>query len=199
MIREICVELQAELRAQGCPLSVVFGPERTAPTTYARERIVIEHDEGGDSFGPARATHKNPRVRMVRNVGAKLTIYVQSVASGAALFEHRRRAEHVLDLVLVALEKVIVVRKNGWTIKGGKFVVPADMAPSEEQSGAAYEFTFSFERAVMVQKWNGDVRQEHALGAGEIRSTTRVSAQGGVDDDDDFTTVPAGAETGCGS
>ncbi len=159
MLHEIGVELGAALAAQGCPLRVVDGPEATKTTTWARERIVIEHDDG-DGFAPVRSQHRNPKFRMVRNVAAKVTVYAKSPAEGAMDWEHRRRAEHVLDLVLVALEKVLVARKNGWTPKGGAFIKPDDLQNSEVAGGAVYELKFTVERGVFEQKWNGDIRAQ---------------------------------------
>lgn len=159
MIHELGIELGSALAAQGCPLKVVDGPEPTRSTTFARERIVIEHDDG-DAFAPVRSQHRNPKLRMVRNVAAKVTIYAQSPASGATDWEHRRRAEHVLDLVLVGLEKVILARKNGWVLKSGRFLVPADLQKSETAGGAAYELSFTVERGVFEKKWSGAVRAQ---------------------------------------
>lgn len=190
MIHEIGRELQAALRAKGCPFNVVDGPEGQATTTYARERIVIEHDEAGDSFGPTRSQSRNPRNRMIRNVGVKITIYAQSSASGALEFEHRRRAEHVLDLVLVALEKVITARHNGWVVKAGRFINPEDLAKSETIGGAVYELSFTVERGVFDTTFTNAARPEFTMGAGGISSTTRAMRPGADEAD---------AEIACGS
>lgn len=179
MIHEIGVELGVALAAEGCPLKVVDGPEPTKTTTYARERIVIEHDDG-DSFGPVRSQRPNPKHRMNRNVAAKVTIYAQSAAPGALDWEHRRRAEHALDLVLVALEKVIVARKNGWTLKGGGFVQPEDLQKSECAGGVAYELKFTVERGVYEQKWNGDIRPQ--VTGVTITGTDRITTKNGPSD-----------------
>ncbi len=78
-----------------------------------------------------------------------------------------------------------------------EFVPVADLAASEALSGAAYELTFTFDRAVMVATWAGAARPSTAIGG--FTSTTKASFKGGHDDDDDQTTVPAGAETACGT
>lgn len=179
MLHEIGVELGFALAAQGCPLKVIDGPEPTKTTTFARERIVLEHDDG-DSFGPTRSQHRNPKFRMVRSVAAKITIHAQSAADGATAWEHRRRAEHVLDLVLVALEKVVVARKNGWTPKGGGFVRADDLQKSEVAGGAVYELTFTVERGVYEQKWNGDVRPQ--VSGVTITGTDRITLANGPSD-----------------
>lgn len=194
MIHEICTELQLALLAKGCRFPVL-DREPTTTTTFGRERIVVEHDDGGDSFGPVLGQHKNPKQRMTRKVGAKATIYAQSPTAGALEFEHRRRAEHVLDLVLVCLDDVIRIRKNAWTPSGGKFVVPDDLAKSDAYAGAVYELKFSVDRAVNVQTWAGAARPEYALADGVFKGATKVSLKGGVDDDGD----PSTPETACGA
>lgn len=173
MLHEIGVELGAALVTKGFPLKaipIVDGPEPTRTTTYARERIVIEHDDG-DSFGPTFSTHRNPKVGMTRNVAGKITIYAQSPSPGATQWEHTRRAEHILDLVLVALRGVMSVRKQGIVWKGGRFIRPADLERSETQGGAVYELTFAVERGVYAQTWAGAVRPEGTVGPGGITIT----------------------------
>lgn len=191
MMHELIIELQAALRARGCPLPVVER-ESLATTTWSRERIVVEHDEGGDSFGPVRGQHVNPKHRATRRVGAKIQIYAQSTKSGALEFEHRRRAEHVLDLVLVALSESATMRRSRIEFGRGRFVQPDDLDESEKFGGSVYELLFTFDRAVMVQTWAGDAQPTTTLGPGGIRSTTQVSMAGSNDDEPD-------AETACGA
>jgi hypothetical protein len=192
MLREIARELETALKAKACPLPVYFGPESTKTSTWARERIVLEHDTGAaDSFGPARSQTKNPKHRMTRNCAAKVTIFAQAPAPGAQPFEHFRRAEHALDLVLVQLEAVILARKNAWTIKSGRFVQPDDLVKSEKAAGAVYELAFTVERAVVDRTWAGDKRPEATVG------TDGVSIVSG--DEIKTTNGPAdqAAETAC--
>lgn len=192
MLHEIGVELGAALAAKGCPLKVVDGPEATGSTTFARERIVIEHDDG-DAFRGALSQRNTPRYHYVRDIAGKLTIYAQSPAAGATHWEHRRRAEHVLDLVLVALDLVAANRKNQWKPKSGRFLLPADLAASETAGGVAYELTFTYERGVFEQKWSGAVAPTTAVGGDDgltIGSTTKVSLAHGSGDPPE--------ETGCG-
>ncbi len=160
---------------------------------------MLEHDEGGDAFAAAASQTINPKIRYVRNIGCKLTIYAQSTRTGALEFEHRRIAEQALDAVLVAMDDVAAARKNGWAIKGGKFITPADLDKSQAQAGAVYELTFTFERGVSERTWANAIRPESTLTSGHMTSRTRVSMRGGADDDDDPNNVPASAETACGA
>jgi hypothetical protein len=164
MLHEIGVELAAALRTKKCPIGVVDGPEPMGTTTWGRERIVIEHDdEGGDAFSHVLSQHKNPKHRATRAIGVKVTIYAQSTRPGALHWEHRRRAEHTLDIVVVALADVITARKNAWRITGGKFVTPPDLDSSEKPGGAVYELKFTVDRGVYEQKWTGEIRPQMTM------------------------------------
>lgn len=187
MIHEIGVEIGAALAEQGCPIKVVDGPESTTPTTGARERIVIEHDEdAGDTFTNVKSQHRNPKMRAIRNIGAKITIYAQAVNANAVHWEHRRRCEHILDLVYVALNLVLMTRQNGYRITKARFIQPADLKPSEQIAGAVYEITLTIERGVYEQTWKGEKQPEGTLSG--IGSTTSVNLPGSA-------TQP---EIGCG-
>ncbi len=191
MIREISVELQTELRAAGCPLSVIYD-EVTTTATNGRERIVMVEDEtGGDRFKPARSQRAYPRHVLTRAIGVKLTIYAQSSKAGAQTFEHRRRASHILDLVLVAMATVASKRKNSWEPTGGRFTKAADLEASERIGGAVYELSFLFDRGVFEQKWNGDTVETFEVAEGLFENRTDVSLANG----------PTGGPvvTGCGS
>jgi hypothetical protein len=187
VIHEIGLELQAYLHSAAVkyPFSVVDGPENTQTTTGARERIVIERDPDGDTFDAPRSQTKTPKHLMLRNIGVKITIYAQSPAPGAAQFEHYRRAEHVLDLVLCGLYSVLRARKNEWTVTKGRFVTPEDFQGTEAIVGAVYELHLTIERAVFVQSWAYETAPTAAVTA--FRSTTNVGIAG-----------QTGTETGCG-
>lgn len=200
MIHEIARELLAALKAKGCPFPVVDGPESTTTTTYGRERIVVEHDEdAGDTFRPPMQQLVNPRSFATRIPGYKLTIYAQSANAGAREFEHRRRAEHVLDLVIVALFQIASTRKNNFVLSAGKFTQPADLQKSETIGGAVYELKFTFDRGICERNWDGSIAGEFTIIADTVKNTTKVSLDGGPDNDGNPVTPPAIAETACGT
>lgn len=175
MIHDVGVALQAKLRERGCPVIVVDGPERAKTATFARERIVIE--ETADSFGPPLVTRGNPPRRFEAREGAKLTIYAQSPAAGALLFEHKERAKQIRNMALVALDDVIRgTFKSQWSQTGGAFVPPDDLKDSEQPPGAVYELTFSIARGVFEVTWTGDKAPEGTLE--HVTSTTEVSING---------------------
>jgi len=158
MIHDVGADLLTQLQANACPFPVIDGPEFRPTTTFARERIVIEQDmNGGDSFTSRRQADTNPRTWLTRNTGVKLTIYAQCPNKGALYWEHIYRAEHVLDMVLVALSIIAKERKNLVVFKSGKFVLPADLKESETPGGAVYELLFTFDRGVADRTWTGAV------------------------------------------
>lgn len=197
MIHEIGLELQKQLRARGCPLEVVDGPERTKTTSWTKQRIVLEDDDGGaDAFAPVRSQHINPKLRYTVNQACKLTIYAKSERSGAMLFEHRRVAKAARDMVLCALDLIASRRKNAWKAGGGRFITPVDLQESEQPGGAVYELKFTFERGVKDVTWAGRPTPEATLTA--LQNTTKVSRANALDDNDPLT-IPADAETACGA
>lgn len=180
MIHDIAAAVDAELKTKKCPIRIVLDAERTKATTYARERILFEEDDdAGDTFGPIHTPQKNPRPRMLSNVGAKITIFAQAANAGTAQWEHRRRARHVLDLVLVALDKVLKGKKQGYALSKGGFVKLADLESSESVSGAVYELSLSIERNVFEQTWAGDKRPEATIGVDvAVSNTVRAAIEG---------------------
>lgn len=195
MIHEIGRELEAALLAQGCPFKVVDGPEATAPVTYRDSRIVIERDEAaGDSFVLPASQTINPKMYAVRNIAVKITIYAQSAAAGAVPFEHRRRVERVLDMVIISMIEIAAIRKNGIKFTGGRFVQPTDLEKSEAIAGATYELKLTFERGVTKKTWAGAIQPEFTIVVGTIQNSTAVSRAFGPDDDNDPNTPPAIAE-----
>jgi hypothetical protein len=194
MIHEVAKEIGVLLKARGCPIPVVDGPEQTTPTGYARERIVVEHDEdAGDGFSPVKGSFVNPVPRAIRDIGVKVTIYTQHPELGAMPFEHRRRAEHALDMFIVALFEVAAVRRNAFNLTGGKFVQPIDLKTSEKIGGAVYELKFTIDRGIRQLTWQGEKRPEATLDPEtgvKAKSKTNVALANGAED--------APVETGCG-
>lgn len=191
MIHEVGVDLGTYLKSKGCPFKVIDGPEFRPTTTFARERIVIEHDPAGDSFGARRQADKNPRTWMTRNTGVKITIYAKHPNTGSTYWEHIRRAEQVLDQVLVGINVVAKQRANLCTFKSGKFVLPPDLKDSETPGGAVYELLLTFDRGVAERNWDMSADPTAEVGDGFIKSTTVVS---GVTEDGG-----ASSETACGN
>ena len=197
MIHELGAELAARIGEKGCPFGVVDGPE---PTTQAggwgRERIVIEHDTSGSaSFGPARSQSINPKHRHVAVEGYKLTIYAKSAHPGATVFEHRRRATKVRNVVVAAMDYVAAVRKNRWLPTAGTFITPPDLVGAEKPGGAVYELKFTYESPIEERTFADATAEEFTVDATNLESTAEASLYRGEDDDSNPNNVPAAAET----
>lgn len=178
MLHRIGVQLQSMLQARGCPIPVVDGPEGSQTATFGRERIVLEHQPNGDRFVATQSQRPNPVHRMVRNVGAKITIYAQSPRAGALEIEHKSRAEQILDLVLVGLGDCAATSTifNVWEPTGGGFFVPPDLAGSDRPGGAAYELALTFARAVREKAWDGSIAEEATI-TGDATGVSIVTAK----------------------
>jgi hypothetical protein len=193
-LREIARAVDAALAARSVPVRCVAGPEKTGTTTYARERVVIEHD-GGDTFGPPRSQKLNPRALFNRSVGAAVRIYARSPVAGADVLDHRGRCEEILDHVAHALDAVIRgQRKSTWTANGGDFEDLPDLAASDARAGALYVLRISYDRAVLNVAWSTGAAAEEAEYGGAagvaLTNETQVSLANGPDG--------AAVETGCG-
>lgn len=194
MLHEFGVQLQTKLRARGCPVAVVDGPEPTGTATWGRERIVVEHD--GDGFSNTRSVHKNPPHRMIRNVGTRITIYAQSTRAKALPFEHENRAAAILDAVLVGIVDVAASGAeapfNAYAINAGRFFVPPDLEGTERRGGAAYELSVTFERPVVEQSFQGEIAEEVAVG-GENGIGVSNTVLASLDGEDTEIVIPSEA------
>jgi hypothetical protein len=172
MIHEIGKELAAELVTLGWNIPVVDGPEPTDAATNTRERIVIERDrDSKDSYTFNRSGWRNPQTAgAIRNTATKITVYSKSPAANATEWEHERRLETILDQLIFALVNVIAIRKQDFTISGGKFVEPKDLAGSPQIAGAVYELTLTIARGVFRR-----VRDEYEIVDGTIVNTDQIT------------------------
>jgi hypothetical protein len=195
VIHQIAKDLGKYLASRGCGFPV-YDKEATAPTTWARNRVVVARGDE-DKVGPPRFQSRNPKVHFIRTIPATITIFAQSTKTGAQEFEHRRVADNVVDMVLIALRSIAGTRKSGLAIVSSKRVPIDDLEKSERVGGYAHEIAFTIERAVSERTWAGAIQDEFEVIEGGIRSVTKV-AYSGSDDDGDINTAPASAETACG-
>jgi hypothetical protein len=169
LLYEISKEIDALLQIREVPHRIVYGPERAASNS---ERIVIEHDRSGDSFDMTGIT-SNPKSFAVRWQGAIARIFAKDPISMARVQDHERRAEAVLDRLIVCIDRVRSTRKNNLRIASGAFVNPRDLEGSETWPGVVYELRFSIDRAVLDRKWDNSARPEGTLEGG-LRNQTIV-------------------------
>lgn len=179
MIHAIGEQLATALATAGIPIPVYDGPERRKTSTFARERIVLEHF-GEDRLLPRHRADSQPHTKFSRVVAYKATLYVQNPSKGSAEFEHRIRAEALLDQVIIAIETICKDRQNLWGWISGKFVTPDDMKDAETLGGAVYEMLFTIDRGVTDASWTGGVPGTVTITEGFITNTTEVEVAGGT-------------------
>jgi len=194
VIYEIHKEVATELKAQGCPLPVVYGPERQGlGAALPASRIVFERDRSrGDVAKPGKARTSNPRMVAARAMGAVCRIYAQSTLTGAAGHDHERLADQAVDLVTVALHKVIGRRQTEWAISSAKLLSREELALRglEVWPGVVYEMRFAVDRGVFDATWAGEAVEELPVADDLIVSKTEVSLANGPS--------PVVTETACG-
>lgn len=180
MIHEIATEIGAELVARGCTLLVVDGPEGAAQAAnYWPERIVVEHDlDGTDSFAAPMSQRVDPRQTFTRWIAVKATVYAQAAEGAATVWEHRRRAEHALDMLVAAMRAVCMKRHNGLELTGGRFVTPDDLAASTTPAGAVYELKAKIARGMpAAATWDTATRPTATVGGLDgVTITNRTEA-----------------------
>ncbi len=184
MIHEIGVELQAFFVSRGAGgFPVIDGPEIRGTSTYSRERVVLEHDmEGGDTYGSRLRADHNPRTRLTRDVGYKVTVYAQYPRKGAIYWEHKQRAEKVMDMVQVGLDRIVKARQNIIQFRSSKFEFPPDLKDGETPGGAVYVMYCTIDRGVADRMWNdapphasATIVAPYASGGPYITAITTVS------------------------
>lgn len=161
MIHEIGTELEELLKARGCPLPVVDGPEFNL-TAWGKDRVVIE-TAGGDAFIPVKRISHNPKRFAIRRIGVQIRVFARVDRAGAQPFEHRRKTDHALDLVYVALEKIAKTRGNEFTLRTTDYYTPPDIAPSDVPNGCAYQMQLFWDRSVDDRDWKYNAADEGTI------------------------------------
>jgi len=199
MIHELGRDLQTQLRAVGCPFTVV-DRESFKTATTSRQRIVIEYDRASrDEWAAPLRLSRNPKVYFIHRPACKITIYAQSTKANATEFEHDHVALGAAYTVATAMRTIMAEQGLGLFMPDSAgFIDPEDLADAEKRGGSVYEMKFTFDAAVPDVTWAGADIPEFSILSTSIRSTTKVSRFRGPDDDGDDTTVPATAETACG-
>ncbi len=196
MIHDIGVAVQARIRARGCPVTIIDGPEPTSTTTYGRERVVFE-EFGGDSFEGPKSHHKNPKHAGDMLIGARIRIYAQSQRAGAFPFEHRFRARLILMQLIVALREELLLRGQPFVLGKGDYFVPPDLEATAIANGAAYELPFVYRAGIPVHTWTGEANPTGTLEGGLVNRTEMSDGSVSDDVDEDGNPIVI-VETACG-
>ena len=178
MIYNIAKKLQDAIKAKGCPLRVVYGPEFPAPVAQTDSHIVMSMDrQAGDKFNPTRSQHLNPRVFHVRAVGAVIRIYACSPLAGAAVQDHERMANAVVDVIACALRVIAAASRMpiNYTAAGFMTAEALQQTKLDRWAGVVYEIKFTVDRAVQDTTYQGAVAEEATIGGtGGVGIATEV-------------------------
>jgi len=183
MLYTITQELKTALAAKGCPVPVVYGPERSGG--LIGQRIVVERDrQSGDQFTGPRSQQRNPGLVDVRAIGSVLRVYAQSGVAGANVWDHERVADQVIDLVTVALRRIVSARKTLWRIGAAKLLSSdeLELRGLKTWPGVVYELRFQIDRGVFDYTWTGDAKPEATMGGtgGVTVTAPTVTITGGA-------------------
>jgi hypothetical protein len=158
MLYDVAKLVATSLASRGCPLPVVYGPERFADVGLTNSRIVFERPRKAvDVTKPPRSSKNNPPRRYERSISGLIRVFAHSNVDGARVQDHEDMAEQAVDLVLVSLEVAIAKMKTTHKIGSGGFVSAADMDLDELESwpGVVYELPITIQRAVYDRTWAG--------------------------------------------
>jgi len=177
MLAQLTSLLRTALVAQGCPVPVIDGPERSAAAS-ADTRIVVQRTVGEpENVRAPMSRPVNPKAFAVREIACLIRIYARSTVSGASVRSHLALADALADLVVVQMTKVVQSQKQGLPRWGAGKVVPlADLELEGMQTwrGVVYDLPVSIDRGVLDRTWALAARSEFDLDAGAIRSVTLV-------------------------
>lgn len=178
MIYELTQRVATEMTAKSCPFPVLYGPERMAPSAINSTRVVIMRDrQGSEAVDAPRTQQRNPKAVMMRGIPGVLRVYATSTVAGAAVQDHEDLADQIVDLLLVAIRKVVTTAKTMWRIvSAGLLSAEAlQLIGLETWPGVVYEMKFVVDRGVMDAPYTGEPKPEATLAAGSIVSSTHVS------------------------
>ena len=181
MIYQLAQLVKSELAAQGCPYSVVYGPER-APYSLSTPRIVIERDRtSSETIAAPRARMANPVNVATRIIACKARVFAQSTLGGATVGNHEAEADLVVDKLICAIFKCVRIQKKLFEFGQGKLLGADELKYSglEAWPGVVYELEFTVDRGVFQTTWTQAAKAEATLGGedGVVFGTT-ISAGG---------------------
>lgn len=176
--------LRTNLLAHKCTIPLIYDtPERTQSINFARERIVLEYDtDETDSFGPPQTQSRNPpKPVATRTIALKATIYARHPNQGALAFEHKERAESILDMFVCALMEAQSSQQRVRVFpKSGRWLTPPDAKQSERPSGAMYELKFTIDRGIASTNWDGTSATEKTIGTDITIAETETASIAGA-------------------
>ena len=158
MLYEVSRLVETELQSRGCPIPVVYGPERAEDLALVRSRIVFERPRaGGDVVGPPRVSKTNPPRRAERGVQGIVRVFAHSTVAGARVQDHEEIAEQAVDLVIVSLQIAAAKMETTFGIGGGGYLSASVLGLDGLTTwpGVVYELTITLQRGVFDRTWVG--------------------------------------------
>lgn len=183
MIATITRAVAAAMLARGYPYGVSYGESRFTSTTIGEPRVTIKRDrKSRKDVAHAPLTHAmNPPIRAQRTIACVVRVYARSTLAGAQLEDHERLADKTVDMLIVALQKVVSAPAETSVIGGpttaaigaGGYLSAAELALDgmEAWPGVVYEFALTVERGVRDTTWADEAREE---------TTTLIHTSGGT-------------------
>jgi hypothetical protein len=162
---EIHRHVRTHLAARGCPLRVVYGPERLADSGLTDSRIVIERERGsGDSIRPPKSTTKNPHRRAERGLAGVVRIFAKSSTPGARIEDHETVCEQAVDMIIIALQHAAAKEDTRIAVESSGYLSADDSnVPSVETwPGVVYEISIELARGVFDRTWAGNANAEQS-------------------------------------
>jgi hypothetical protein len=155
MLYALAQSLRTRLVAIGCPVPVVYGPERTTVRSHTT-RIVVERMRGASEpvKGPT-SRPVNPRMVCAQEIKGRIRIYAASTASGAGTHTHERLADVIKRAVLVQLHKQVQADKQIMRWESGAMVPAEELERDGQQAwpGVAYDLEFSIDEGAHDVTW----------------------------------------------
>lgn len=161
MLYDVAKIVSTELIARGCPLKVIYGPERLQDVGLTDSRIVIERPRpGSDPVLPPRASKLNPPRRAEREIAGVVRVYGHSTLAGARVQDHEEIADQAVDLVIVCLQIAAARLETTMSVGAGGYLSASDVDLEELESwpGVVYELPMSIRRAVYDRTWAGEAK-----------------------------------------
>jgi hypothetical protein len=158
MLYDVAKLVATELAARGCPLRVVYGPERLQDVGLTDARIVFQRPRSAsDVTGPPRSSKNNPPRRAERGIAGVIRVYAHSTVDGARVQDHEEQAETTVDLLIVALQIAAAKSVTTLSIGTGGYLPPAQLGVDglEAWPGVVYELPITVQRAVYDRTWAG--------------------------------------------
>lgn len=152
---------ETELQLRGCPVRVMYGPERMQDTALTDTRIVFQRSRRArDRISSPSSSKLNPSRRAERELDALVQVIARSSLDGAQLHDHEELADQIVDMLIVVLQIAAARSKTTVALNGGSFLSTQALALEGMESwpGVVYELTFSVQRGVFDRSWAGDAK-----------------------------------------